>query len=68
MKLLVTISLISMSFLSSASNDVISDINNEVSIEMSIGGDRGKKARKNKRINKKRKRACAKFGRRGFAG
>jgi hypothetical protein len=68
MKLFISLSIICMSFGAAASNDAVSATSNDISCEMYIGNDRGKKSRKNKRINKKRKRKCAKFGRRGFAG
>jgi hypothetical protein len=68
MKLLITVALISFSFIVSANNEISLSTKSVVDTELSIGGDRGKKARKNRRINKKRKRKCQKFSRRGFAG
>lgn len=69
MKYLVSFSLLFFAFVASANSDnVAADDRKNVTIESSIGGDRGKKARKGKRTNKKRKRKCAQFSRRGFAG
>lgn len=67
MKFLILFLIISFSFGAAANtNDVASK--KDTTVEFSIGGDKGKKARKKKRINKKRKRKCSKFGRRSFAG
>ncbi len=67
MKFLILFLIISVSFGAAPTTaDVASK--KETTTEFSIGGDKGKKARKNKRINKKRKRKCQKFGRRSFAG
>jgi hypothetical protein len=68
MKLFVTVALVSFSFIVSANNEISLSTKSSVDTELSIGGDRGKKTRKNRRINKKRKRKCQQFKRRGFAG
>lgn len=69
MKFLFSLSFFLFSFLASASTDIVksSDVD-FTQTEISISSDRGKKAKKNKRINKKRKRKCQQFGRRSFAG
>lgn len=71
MKYSLSIALISISFLSSASTDVTVDFQNSPSVSMEAAlypGGPGKKGRKGKRTNKKRKRKCAKWSRKGFAG
>lgn len=68
MKLFITVFLISFSFLVSANNDIRTNTKSVVDTEFSIGADRGKKARKNRRIKKRRKRKCQQFSRKGFAG
>ena len=67
MKFLILFLLISFSFGAAANTTGVASKKN-TTIEFSIGGDKGKKARKHKRVNKKRKRKCTKFGRRSFAG
>lgn len=67
MKFLLSFLILFVSFISSAETTSVEATKNTV-IEVAMPGDRGKKARKNKRINKKRKRKCQQFGRRGFAG
>ncbi len=59
-----------MSFLSSAGTDVTVDFSKSTSIEAALypGQPGKKKSRKGKRTNKKRKRKCAKWSRKGFAG
>jgi hypothetical protein len=70
MKFILSLALISMSFLSSAaSTDVTIDFQNSTSMEAALyPGGPGKKSKKGKRTNKKRKRKCAKWSRKGYAG
>ena len=68
MKLLITLSIVSLSFLASANSEFGIEKQDNTSFELYIGADRGKKSRKSKRINKKRKRKCAKWSRKGYAG
>lgn len=63
MKILLTISVLSLS--SMAFSSEISSFN-QVKTEISF--DKGKKARRGKRANRKRKRRCQKAARRNFAG
>lgn len=67
MKLILSLFLISFSFLASAETN-LTTTDKKVTVEMSMPGDRGKKSRRDKRVNKRRKRKCQQFGRRGFAG
>jgi hypothetical protein len=68
MKILLTAILISICSAGMATEITVS-ANEKAQVEAFIGADRGKKkARRNKRINKKRKRKCQNFGRRSFAG
>jgi hypothetical protein len=68
MKVLLTAILISICSAGMATEITVSAAET-TQVEASIGADRGKrKARRNKRINKKRKRKCNNFGRRSFAG
>ncbi len=68
MKFILSLCLISFSFLASAETTTVSNFDNSVSIEAGYPGGPGKKGRRNKRINKKRKKKCKQFGRRSFAG
>ncbi|MFT6921060.1 MAG: hypothetical protein ACJA1C_000054 [Crocinitomicaceae bacterium] len=69
MKFILSLAVISMSFLSSASTELTLDFQNSSSIESVLyPGGPGKKGKKGKRTNKKRKRKCAKWGRKGYAG
>ena len=67
MKFLILFLTISCSF-GAAATTMDGASKKEITTEFSIGGDKGKKARKNKRINKKRKRKCSQFAKRSFAG
>lgn len=70
MKFIISLFLLVLSFSSFANNGVVTEEKQSFSIEASVDANPGrkKKARKGKRTNKKRKRKCAKWGRRGFAG
>ena len=59
-----------MSFSSLANDGVITEKQTSFSIEASVDAYPGKKkkSRKSKRMNKKRKRKCSKWSRKGFAG
>jgi len=66
MKLVLILSILSFSFLASASSDFFeSNANNT---EMTVGNDRGKKKRKRSKVNRKRKKKCNQFQRRVYAG
>ena len=67
MKLFLTAIIISLSSLSMA-NTVDATANTDTKMEVYIGGDKGKKNRRHKRVNKKRKRHCNRAARRNFAG
>jgi len=67
MKYLVSLSIICFTFAASA-NYSTAEMTTDSSYELNIGSDRGKKARKNKRIKKRRKRKCAQFAKRSYAG
>ncbi len=70
MKFLIFLSLILLSFTSSAKMEVASETKKDIATELTINKDRGrgKKSRKAKRTNKKRKRKCQQFGRKSYAG
>jgi len=69
MKFILSLSIISMSFLSSASTDVTANFQASTSMETTLyPGGPGKKAKKGKRTNRKRKRKCAKWSRKSYAG
>tara|TARA_Y100000385_G_C13092194_1_gene639356 strand:- start:164 stop:373 length:210 start_codon:yes stop_codon:yes gene_type:complete len=69
MKLLLTALLLTISTLGMA-NEATLTSSESTQIEASIASDKGKgkKARRNKRANRKRKRRCAKSAHRNFAG
>lgn len=68
MKFIIALSLISFSFFASAESTT-QNFEQSSSIEASIAGPGKKsKAKRARRTNRKRKRKCAKFGRRSFAG
>lgn len=67
MKLLISTFLICFAFTTSAS--VVTEVKSEKAvIESNAYPGPGKPSGKEKRVNKKRKRRCAKFSRKGFAG
>lgn len=69
MKFILSSLLVLFSFVASANDVTTVDTEKKATVELSIHGDRGrKKSKKTRRINKKRKRKCAKFGRKSFAG
>lgn len=69
MKFIISLSLISLSFLATANTTEVVDLTKKSTVEAALyPGPGKKKARKNKRINKKRKRACGKWGRKSYAG
>ena len=71
MKFIISLFLLSLSFTSSASAETISSLESkkDANAITVVDYDRGKrKNRRNKRINKKRKRKCSQFGRRVYAG
>lgn len=70
MKFLIFLSLIFLSFTSSANMETTSETKKDVATELTINNDRGrgKKSRKAKRTNKRRKRKCQHFGRKAYAG
>lgn len=69
MKFILSLAVISMSFLSSASSELTLDFQKSTSMETVLyPGGPGKKGKKGKRTNKKRKRKCAKWGRKSHAG
>ena len=66
MKYILSLAVISMSFLTSAGTELTLDCQNSSLIETALyPGGPGKKG---KRTNKKRKRKCAKWSRKGYAG
>ena len=75
MKVLFTLFLVLFSYFASA-NTQLQSTKDQFSIEATLAvefNDRGKKAKKRKarhgkRMNKKRKRACGKWGGRSYAG
>lgn len=70
MKFLIFLSLIFLSFTSSANMEVSNEVKKDITTELTINNDRGrgKKSRKAKRTNKRRKRKCQQFGRKSYAG
>jgi len=66
MKLVLILSILSFSFLASASSDFFEANTNNT--EMTIGNDRGKKKRKKSKVNRRRKKKCSQFQRRIYAG
>ena len=70
MKFIIFLFLLVLSFSSLANDGVITEEKSSFAIEASVDANPGKrkKSRKGKRTNKRRKRKCAKWGRKGFAG
>ncbi len=69
MKLLLSIFIVLFSFISSAETMTELSPQNNQEIEAVISFDkRKKKARKQRRMNKKRKRKCKQFGSKSYAG
>ncbi len=67
MKLLISFLFMSFVYSASASySDVV--VANNVKTETSVYPGPGKGKKSNKRLNKKRKRKCSKWGRKSFAG
>lgn len=67
MKLLLVVSIFSLSFLASA-NSTFSEMSSQDNTELSIGQDRRKKKRKRSKVNRRRKKKCNQFQRRVYAG
>ena len=71
MKFIISTFFLLLSFTSLANSESISSVESkkDATIIGLIDYDRGKKKnRRNKRINKKRKRKCGQFGRKAYAG
>jgi|TARA_B110000037_G_scaffold44834_1_gene55075 hypothetical protein len=69
MKYILSLAVISMSFLTSAGTELTLDCQNSSLIEAALyPGGPGKKGKKGKRARKKRKRKCTKWSRKGYTG
>lgn len=68
MRLLISLLFISCVSVASASTSSVNDLKNDTQVTIDYAGPGKKKARKGKRINKRRKRACGKWAKRSYAG
>lgn len=70
MKFIVSLFLLSLSYSASANSETLTsdECKKGATVVSVIAYDGAKKNRKNKRLNKKRKRKCSQFGRKIYAG